>query len=262
MIFFRLTRYLKYILFSRHRRGHRIHSPFVFDLVSRIFRNKIDDDIVFNIEKARARLISDNRSILVRDFGTGAGTPKGNLRKVSEIAKYSSVPKKYGVLLSNMATEFGKSLIVEFGTSFGISTMYMAASCPDAMVYTMEGCPEKVEIAACNFKHAGLNNIKTFTGPFEESLPEITIHGNKPGLVFIDGNHRKEPVLKYFKQMTEISDNKTVIIIDDIYYSEEMRDAWNEIKGFEEVSLTIDIFRMGIVFFRRGINQNDYVIRY
>lgn len=262
MIFFRVSGYLKYILFSGHRRGHRIHSPFVFDLVSRIFRNKIDDDIVFNIEKLRARLISDKRLISVRDLGTGAGSSIVNLRKVSEIAKYSSIPKKYGVLLSNLAAEFGKPLIVEFGTSFGISTMYMAVSCSDTMIYTMEGCPAKVEIATGNFKKAGLNNIKTFTGPFEESMPAIIKQGNKPGLVFIDGNHRKEPVLKYFKQMAEISDSKTVIVIDDINYSVEMRDAWEEIKGFEEVSVTIDIFRMGIVFFREGISQRDYVIRY
>ncbi len=91
----------------------------------------------------------------------------------------------------------------------------------------------------------------------------LTNTGIKPGLVFIDGNHRKEPVLKYFNQIAEISDNKTVIIIDDIYYSKEMEEAWNEIKQLhEKVSVTIDIFRMGIVFFREGINHNNYIIRY
>jgi len=84
----------------------------------------------------------------------------------------------------------------------------------------------------------------------------------RPGLVFIDGNHRKEPVIKYFNQMAELSDNKTVIIIDDINYSNEMREAWKEIRLHKKISVTVDIFRMGIVFFREGINHNNYIIRY
>jgi predicted O-methyltransferase YrrM len=262
MIFFRAARYLKYILLSKHRNGHGIHSPFVFDLVTRVFRNKIDPDIVFNIEKVRKRLISDKRSINVKDLGAGSEKMKTNLRKVSDIARYSPVPEKYGVLLSNMAAEFGKPLIVEFGTSFGISTMYLAALCSDVAVYTMEGCPATAEIADENFVAAGLSNIKIFRGSFDEILPDITNAGYKPGLVFIDGNHHKEPVISYFRMMAEISDSNTVIIIDDISYSREMEEAWTEIKRNEKVSLTVDIFRMGLVFFREGINHNNYIIRY
>ncbi|MCX6325419.1 MAG: class I SAM-dependent methyltransferase [Bacteroidia bacterium] len=262
MIFFRATKYLKYILLSRHRKGHGIHSPFVFDLVARVFRNKIDHNIVCSIEKVRKRMISDRRSIAVKDLGSGSEKLKTNLRKVSDIARYSPVPGKYGILLSNMAAEFGEPLIVEFGTSLGISTMYMAAAYTGAIVNTVEGCPATAEIAKENFKEAGLNNIKIFTGSFDEFLPVIINYNIKPGLVFIDGNHRKEPVINYFNQIAKISDNKTVIIIDDIYYSREMEEAWNEIKRNDKVSVTIDIFRMGFVFFREGINHNDYIIRY
>jgi len=262
MIFFRASKYLKYILISRHKTGHGIHSPFVFDLVSRVFRNKIDHDIVSNIEKVRKRLISDRRSIIVKDLGAGSEKLKTQLRKVSDITRYSPVTKKYGVLLSNLAAEFGKPFIIEFGTSFGISTMYMASACPDAMIFTMEGCPATAEMAYQSFEETGLNNIKVFIGSFDEILPEIANSAVKPGLVFIDGNHRKEPVLNYFNRIAEISDNKTVIIIDDIYYSKEMEEAWNEIKRYEKVSVTVDIFRMGIVFFRAGIKHNSYIIRY
>lgn len=262
MIFFRTFKYLKYILLSRHRKGHGIHSPFIFDLVHRVFRNKTDSDIVFNIEKVRKRLIADHRSIFVRDLGAGSENMKTNLRKVSDIARYSPVPSKYGLLLSNLAIEFGNPLIVEFGTSFGISTMYLAASCPETLVYSVEGCPETAKIADQNFKNAGLTNIKLFTCSFDNMLPEVKQAENKPGLIFIDGDHRKEPVLKYFKKMAEVSDNKTVIVIDDIYYSMEMAEAWNEIKKHDKVSVTVDLFRMGIVFFREGMTHTDYTIRY
>ena len=94
MIFFTASKYLKYILLSRHKKGHGLHSPFIFDLVSRVFRNKIDNDIVCSIRKVRKRLISDRRSIIVNDLGAGSEKFKTNIRKVSDIARYSPVPAK------------------------------------------------------------------------------------------------------------------------------------------------------------------------
>jgi predicted O-methyltransferase YrrM len=262
LIFFRMTRYLKYLIVSKNRKGHGIHSPFVFDLVSRVFRNKTAPAIVYTIEEARNRLLDDKRSIVTRDFGAAAYGNAEQLRKISGIARHSAIPKRYALLLANMAAEFGRPLIVEFGTSFGISTMYLASACTDARVLTMEGCPASGEIARRNFNEAGLKNIELMIGPFEENLTEITGQKICPGLVFIDGNHRKKPVLEYFEKIADISGNNTVIIIDDINYSEEMEEAWSEIKKNGKISLTIDIYRMGIVFFRKGVIRNDYIIRY
>ncbi len=259
---FSALRYLNYFLFSCHKNGHGIHSPFVFNLVSNIFRNKTRPDIVFSIEKIRNRLLRDPRSIEVTDLGAGSKKMKTNLRKVSDITSYSAIPGKYGVMLSNMAEAFGKPLILEFGTSLGISTMYMAASCPDAEVITIEGCSATAEIASDNFKESGLKNIRILPGSFDEILPEIRKEEICPGLVFIDGNHRKEPVINYFNQVADMSDNNSVVIIDDIYSSREMAEAWREIKNHKNVTLSIDVFRMGIVFFREGLNHFNYVVRY
>jgi len=262
MIFFRTCKYLKYILLARHRKGHGIHSPFVFDLVSRVFRNKLDPSVVCIIEKIRDNLKSDHAIVSVKDLGSGSVRIKIGKRKVSEIAKYSPVTEKYGVLLANISAEFGNKLIIEFGTSLGISAMYMAAASPYSVLTTMEGCPAISELARKNFIKAGINNIELLTGSFEENLPLIKRKNIKPGLVFIDGNHRKEPVLKYFAEITSMSDSNTVVVIDDIHISQEMEEAWTQIKTERNISLTIDIFRMGIVFFRQGLTRADYIIRY
>jgi predicted O-methyltransferase YrrM len=262
MIFSQAVKYLNYILLSHHRKGHGIHSPFVYDLVSRVFRNKIDPDVVLKVEQVRQKMISDNRIISVKDLGSRSVSLKTNLRRVSGIARYSAVPVKYGRLLSNLAAEFGHPLIIELGTSLGISAMYLAASCPDAVVCTVEGCPATASIARQNFVEAGFKNIMLSEGPFDEVLPGLANIGIKPGLVFIDGNHRKEPVIKYFSQLAELSDSKTIILIDDINNSKEMAEAWEEIKLHPKVSISVDLFRMGIIFFREGINHNNYAIRY
>ena len=262
MIFFRVLNFLKYQVFSKHKNGHGIHSPFVFAIVSGIMRNKINPAVVLKIEKRRKELISDRRTIIVKDLGAGSKKMNTNLRKVSDIASNSAVTEKYGVLLTGMAEKFGKPYIVEFGTSLGISTMYLASGSAETQVYTMEGCPATAKIARENFKCERFNNIKQFIGPFDDLLPTIKELSGEPGLVYIDGNHRKEPVVDYFYQMSEKSGNDTVIIIDDIHNSKEMEDAWNIIKHHEKVTTTIDINRMGIVFFRAGLTHHDYYLRY
>jgi predicted O-methyltransferase YrrM len=261
-MFFLRIKYLGYLMFSGHRKGHGIHSPFVFDLVSRVMRNKIDQDIVLKIENMRKKNISDDRIISVQDLGGGSSRMKSSLRRVSDIAAYSAVPRKYGRLLSNMASEFGKPDIIELGTSLGISTMYMATASPGSVVHTIEGCPSTAEIAKENFEYAGINNVHLINGSFDDIIPELRKKSVKPGLVFIDGNHRKEPTLKYFEEMADLSDKNNVIIIDDIHISKEMEEAWTLIKKHKKATLTVDIFRMGFVFFREGMNRYNYVIKY
>jgi len=263
MIFFRAAAYLRYLILAGHRRGHGIHSPFVFDFVSKLLRNKYESDIVLYAEKIRSKMISDTRVIAINDLGAGSlRKRKDNNRKVSEIARYSSVSRKYGIFLSNMAKEFGKPCIIELGTSLGISAMYMALNCPDTIVHTIEGCRETAKIAAENFDQGQIKNVDLQNGSFDERLPEILDSCATPGLVFIDGNHRKEPLLKYFSMIAERSDSQTVIIVDDICLSRDMEQAWQKIKVHPKVSVTVDIYRMGIVFFREGINSNHFVVRY
>ncbi|HOF21039.1 MAG TPA: class I SAM-dependent methyltransferase [Bacteroidales bacterium] len=262
MLSVRAVKYLKYILFSRHRKGFGIHSPFVFDLVSRVFRNKTDPGIVLLVENIRKRQISDKTRIEVLDLGSGSLALKGSLKRVCDITKYSAVPPAYGKLLYRMAQEFGGPGIVEFGTSTGISTMYLAAASPDAQVITLEGCPALSALAARNFSSIGLANIVQIKGDFDDSLRELRKRSVQPGLVFIDGNHRREATVRYFREMADMSGDETVIIVDDIHLSAEMEEAWKEILNSGNVSVSIDIFRMGMVFFRKGMSRFDYVIRY
>jgi predicted O-methyltransferase YrrM len=99
-------------------------------------------------------------------------------------------------------------------------------------------------------------------GSFDSTLPELIKQSVRPGLVFIDGDHRKEPVLRYFNQIVKISESRTVIVLDDIHQSNEMEDAWEQIKLHKSVTVTVDLFRMGLVFFKEGMSRFDYVIRY
>lgn len=262
MFFFRVQKYLRYKLFARHKRGYGVHSPFLYELIREVVRNKTLSPVVFTIERIRKKCIGDKRTIVINDLGAGSSVTKSNVRKVSSIARYSSLPKKYGLLLTNLASAFGKKRIIELGTCMGISTMYLAKGGGDAIVHTIEGSESIAQIAATNFADAGITNIKQHVGSFDDLLPEICQVVGTPGLVFVDGNHRKEPVLKYFNILADASDSETVIIFDDIYYSPGMAEAWEKIKADKRVSLSIDLYRMGIVFFKDGLSRGSCVLRY
>jgi predicted O-methyltransferase YrrM len=260
MIWFRIFKFLKYSILSQHKYGHGIHSPFVFNLVSVVFRNKAAGSIVLTAEQIRKKMLTDQREVNVVDLGSGG--KKLNQRNVSEIAATSPVRPKYGKLLAKMAAEFGGNMILELGTSLGISTLYLAASRPDAEIYTIEGSADIADIARKNFEVAGMKNIKLLEGAFEDVLPAVKAMGKIPGLVFIDGDHRKAPLLRYFETITEIADCNTAVIVDDINHSDEMAEAWEILKKHPMVTVSVDVFQMGIIFFRKGITRIDYTIRY
>jgi predicted O-methyltransferase YrrM len=259
---YRTRKYLNYKLFSSHKKGHGIHSPFLFNLIVKVFRNKSNSDIVLSIEKVRRRLLSDHTEIEVTDYGTGGSRRQARRRKVSDLASKSAVSKKYGRLLSNLSSEFGNSCILELGTSLGLGAMYLSGGAPDAEVHTVEGCPEISSLAENNFKTAGFDKITVHTGRFDDVLPGLLKSGLKPGVIFIDGDHKKESVLRYFEILLTVTDDKTVMIFDDIDSTSGMGEAWESIRNDGRVKLAVDIGRMGLVFFRKGLYPMSFVIRY
>jgi predicted O-methyltransferase YrrM len=86
------------------------------------------------------------------------------------------------------------------------------------------------------------------------SLPKLD-------LVFFDGNHQKVPTLDYFHHCLTKAHENSIFIFDDIHWSSEMDEAWQQIQGHEQVSLTIDLFQFGLVFFRKGIAKQHFTLR-
>ena len=258
-----VSNYLEYKLLSSHKKGHGIHSPFLFSFITDVLGKKVDRQCISVIEERRKLMKKNGSTVLMTDYGS-KGTPEGRKyeRKISAIAGRSSVPPKYGRLLYCLSGEFGGENILELGTSSGFSAMYLAAGNDKATVRTLEGCREIADLASENFISCGFRNIKLITGRFSEELDRLKASGLKPDLVFVDGDHRKERVAEYFETLYSMSHDRTVIVFDDIHSTWEMGEAWRCIASDSRVTLAVDLFRMGIVFFRRGLTPASVVIRY
>jgi predicted O-methyltransferase YrrM len=256
---FRSKKYLKYLLTSGN--AHSLHSPFVFQL----YKNVICDTTPFysfeKIEDLRAKMLLSKTEILVQDFGTGASKVDERKLSVAYIASHFVKPKKYAQLLFRLVNYFKPKNILEIGTSLGITTLYL--SFPDHLskVISLEGSKETSKIAKLNFQLANAKNIEVITGEFSETLPQAINKCRRLDFVYFDGNHRKQPTLEYFHQSLAAHHEDSVFVFDDIYWSREMAEAWQEIKLHKSVTLTIDLYSFGIVLFRKGVKQH-FILRY
>ena len=256
---------LKYI---RHRLRSRskfdLHSPFIFEIWSKILKDDTNYPEYMTIEKLRLSLLKEQQNIEFVDMGAGSGEMPFSHRHntIQKIVRKSSVTPVYGQLLFRLAKHFKPSVLLELGTSMGISTSYLAMGNPLGQLTTIEGCNEITELAGKNFDRLKLTNIHQVIGNFNSTLPHVLMDMDRIDMVFIDGNHRKNTTLEYFYQCLQHFNDDSVLILDDIHWSWEMEEAWNEIKANTRVTITIDLFRMGLVFFRTGLSKEDFILHF
>lgn len=255
---FLFAEYLRYLFKAKGRHG--IHSAFVYELYEKVVADKIKYYDFAPIEHLRKKMLSSPETIDVIDFG--AGEHRNKKRKVKDIARVTSVTPRMGRLLFRLANYVQPKVMVEMGTSLGISTLYQAKACPDAKFITMEGSPKTVEIARHNFELLKAANIKTVVGDFKTTLPEVLKNLKQVDYVFFDGNHRKDATLEYFNAFLAKAADNCVFVLDDIRWSKGMLEAWEEIIKEPRATVTIDLFNFGLVFFRKGQVKEHFVIRF
>jgi predicted O-methyltransferase YrrM len=256
---------LKYTQHYFHARSKfDLHSPFIYKIYSQILKDKTVYPEYRVMKKLWSSLLQDQRYTRRTDFGAKAPDfPwQKKILHVKTIAKRFSVSPGNGRLLFRLSRHFRPKIILELGTSLGISAAYMALGNPEGKVITVEGCPEVFLEAEMNFERLGIRNIDQRTGNFDQVLPEILNELKHLDMIFIDGNHKKDATLNYFQQCLQHIDSNSVLIFDDIHWSEGMEEAWLEIKHHPRVKITIDLFQMGLVFFRDELSKEDFILRF
>ncbi|MGZ3832089.1 MAG: O-methyltransferase [Mucilaginibacter sp.] len=260
MLNFRFAKdYLLHRLRGKNRHG--LHSPFVYRLVDEVIYDFEYKDIYKEVESVRTQLLSDNQVITVTDLGAGSLVNNNRKKKISDIARNALKPPKLAQLIYRLVNDQKPENIIELGTCLGTTSLYLRNAASDAELYTLEGCPETAGIAAEVFKKAGVGNIKQVTGNFDDTLPGVIKGLDQLDFVFVDGNHQKQATLKYFEWCLPKVHENTLLIFDDIYWSEGMKEAWEIIKAHPKVTVTIDLFWIGLVYFKKGQVKEDFLIR-
>lgn len=254
-MFHQISTYIKWYPKTLHLHG--IHSPFVFSFEKNCLKAKIEKKKNQKLIAYRNALLQHRQMISVTDFGAGSRVFTSNKRKVKDIAHYAGASLKRMQHIQRIVAYFTPENTLEIGTSLGMGTMALA-SYPKSQIISLEGCPETAQIAKKQLDHFDISNVKIILGEFRESIQNLPI--KKFDLIYFDGNHSKQATLQYVQDLLPTTTNKTVWIFDDIHWSSEMTDAWETLKELPEVTVTIDCFWLGFVFFRKEQQKEHFYI--
>lgn len=256
-LFAQLTAYLQFYFGATTK--YRIHSPFVVDFVENIFEDKRQYYAFEQLELLRQSLLANKQQIEVTDFGAGSRTGQGAQRSIQQIARTALSPRFSSTLLFRLINHYQPQTMLEMGTSLGLTTLYQQAAARRANFITLEGCPQIAQVAQNQFRAQDANNIQSIVGEFSETLPSALKQLKRLDYAFIDGNHRLAPTLDYFEQCLTYTHEESIIVLDDIYWSREMQEAWIRIKQHPKVTLSIDLYRIGIVLFRKAHSEPQHL---
>ncbi len=236
---------------------HSIHSPFFFDFYTRVLHGQTMGDQFRKIEVLRSNLLSNTTTVQVTDLGAGSLSLQDNKRTLAEIARTSISPRALTELYSRIIANINARRIVELGSCLGITTLYLAQK-KDAQVFTFEGSPALANVALTNYEYFDQKNIRLIEGNINSTFPDFLQDPAKINFALMDANHRYDATMKYFSWLMRRLDEKSVVVVDDIHWSEEMEKAWQELRLHPLVYGSVDLFRCGILFFDPTLNRQHF----
>ena len=216
-----------------------------------------------HIKSVRKQLCSDQQQLLVEDLGAGSVSGAEHSRTVASIARLASKPDRFGRLFYRIIRFYQVNSVVELGTSLGLTTRYLSLASPSAGVITLEGAGAISRFTQSCFNREGLENIRIIQGNFGQTLQGALLDTKGRTFIFFDGNHRYAPTMQYFHQALTQMGEEDIYVFDDIHWSQEMEKAWDQIKKNEKVTCTVDLFFVGIVFFKKAFKEKqEFTIRF
>ncbi len=255
--------YLRFLWQSGNEHG--LHSPFVYALYRDVIRHRHPAPPGTSpIETLRASLVNSTDTLAVTDLGAGSRRASGTVRSVATIARNAQKPARYAWLLHRLVLHFNARYVLELGTSLGLTTAYLANAVAQTggQLYSFEGCPNTADRARTHLNKLGYSPVNLVVGNLDETLAETIDHLPRIDLAFFDANHRYEPTIQYFITCLQHVHNDTVLVFDDIHWSKGMEQAWAAIKAHPAVQVSVDLFGVGLIFFRREQPKQHFVLRF
>lgn len=263
MEFKTVLKYINYRLTSYTE--HDLHSPFMYNFYMELIKNENPFSDFEELNILRKKLQSNATTIEITDFGAGSKKLNSNKRQINEIAKYGIAQKKQAEFLYRLLNKFTPKIIVELGTSIGLTSLYLSKALPKSNIYTIEGCPNLFKFSKELFKTestsmGSVTNITSINGNFNIEFPKLLTNIDSLDFLYIDGNHTYEATINYFNLALEKKKSNSIFVFDDIYWSEDMQKAWKEICLHKDVTLSLDLFYFGIVFFKTENKEKEHFV--
>ena len=256
-MWYKIKSRLNFLLKSSNQHG--IHSPFVYDLITKCFYDKTPFSAYHNLKALRNELIYNQDLVKVKHYSEASKVFQSNHQKISTIVKGEGSSYKKQKQLYRITNYFKPKNVLELGTSVGLGSAAMAIASNNSIIKTVEVNKNISDIAKKVFKSYQLKNIQIDTSSFKDFFKKSNYENLD--LVYLDGTCDKESTIENFNSLLKYSHNESVFIINNIYWSKEMTEAWNIIKKQKEITVSIDTYYLGFLFFRKEQPKQHFTIR-
>ena len=239
-----------------------IHSPFVFEFYREVVDFPYSFSIYEKMEEARMRLLGDPSILSYEDPGAEKRLVR---RSVGSLAAGSLMPFEKASLLFRLVRWLKPERMIELGTCLGLTSAYLKEGAGDSsQLYSFEAVPDLAERAEELWQNLGISGIGLVQGKIEETLPQfLTSKGQACwDFALVDANHRYRATIDAFHLLNENrAGQRACLVFDDIYWSREMAKAWKEICLHPQVSVSVDLFHLGILFFRPESSSEKFILK-
>lgn len=238
--------------------SHSLQAPFIYNIYTKFIQSDYNKTRFEEVEKTRKNLLHSDFLVSPTTYGAESSIhPSAQKVKASTITKKGVTSPKVSRLLARLIDYCEAKTILELGTSFGLNTLYLAQN-NDTTVKTFEGSKDIANVALTNFEHFQKSNIELKLGNIDDTLPSFLDARINIDFAYIDANHRYKATISYFEAIIKRMHDDSILVLDDIYWSKEMTQAWNEIKNHRQVTHSIDLYTLGIVFFKPDLVKTNY----
>lgn len=236
---------------------YSVHSPFVFNLITKVIEERGAFYCFDDIERIRKRLLQDNRTITYPD-----PHKKGELKKatIARIVKKEAISPKKGALLFRLANYFKPRNILQVGSSLGLSTLYLSSYATGLNCISIEPLREWASISQWVYEEAARTAVDLHVGEPRELLPGCLQEIKTLDFVFFNNRDEQIDTLGLFSTCMPYANEHTLFVIDGINKNKRMRTVWNEIIRHPEVTVTIDLRTSGLVFLNKKLHKRNYKI--
>ncbi|MDA8594974.1 class I SAM-dependent methyltransferase [Flavobacteriaceae bacterium] len=247
------------IFYLKSTNQHGVHSPFVYDFLCNGIYKKVTSKQLGNWQNYRKHLKGISHKVPNYNIGAKSRIIKGSDSRINKIAKIAGSSRRKASLLIKIIQYFNSHKVLELGTNVGLGTYALKLGSPESVIMTIEGNTELSNFSQGQFEKLKLKDINVLNNEFSEGLKKLDKESFD--LIFIDGNHQYESTLKYFNWALGHLNENGLIIFDDIYWSNQMTQAWEEILNDDRIHLSIDFFNLGIIMKRPKQRKQHFILR-
>lgn len=247
---YRTRQRISYFLKARHKGGHGIHSPFLFRLVTEVIENKGYFSAYSVLRSAGENVRNMLRILDMRNFLPAPGSCCSFSAR--ELKSMHLLPERFDLLLFRLVNEFSPTVISFHGSTFGTTLLALAMA------------DSRIQVKA----HLVNDHYLSFCRRLAEvyDVHSISFSGNQEvdNLEFVVIQHPADPpsCVRIVSGILDAESFAGVIVLCGLHTTPEMTAIWENSKKSPVVRITLDLYEIGILICRKGLQKEDFILRY